>query len=439
MGGRLAILMEAIDGVDLSRLEGTPMPPKVALEIVERVADALDAAWNTPNPESGEPLRVVHRDIKPSNVMITPRGGVKVLDFGVARATFDSREAQTRGQQYGTARYMAPERWLLGLAEAPSDVFSLGITAIEVISGLPVERPRLDPGAFTEDLAAACARLAEAPAIQALIQRMTAFDANARPTAAEVADTCRRLISDAPEPGLRGWAADAVRRARLTRPHDPADGTVVSEDASAETFDAGVATAALPEAPAFPTAASASNRIDPEVAAPVPARTIAGMAGLVVGLALLLVAAIETTRPPPAPTPAPPPVVVAAPAPQIARPAPPAAAVTPPTTPPSPTRPAPAQPEPTPAPSTLAAREPPPSPPAEPAPQPAEDTLKFVIDPGLVVNDGTRRLTGPRSAYPYPRGALVELTVADGNHEYRCRANASGGTVAIHLDHCEQQ
>ena len=137
LDGGLAILMEPVEGVDLGRIiaRNGALEPRVVLEIVSAVADALDAAWCTVPPGQDEPLTVVHRDIKPSNVMLTPRGGVKVMDFGVARATFDSREVETRSQQFGTARYMAPERWLDGHADHRSDVFSLGVTAIEIATG----------------------------------------------------------------------------------------------------------------------------------------------------------------------------------------------------------------------------------------------------------------------------------------------------------------
>ncbi|MCA9491134.1 MAG: protein kinase, partial [Myxococcales bacterium] len=69
--GALAILMEPVEGVDLATLvpRTGPLPARVALEVVEAVADALDAAWCTVPPGQERPLHVVHRDIKPSNVM----------------------------------------------------------------------------------------------------------------------------------------------------------------------------------------------------------------------------------------------------------------------------------------------------------------------------------------------------------------------------------
>jgi len=180
---------------------------------------------------------VVHRDIKPSNIMVTARGSVKVMDFGVARATFDSREAATRSQQYGTARYMAPERWLEGVAGAPSDVFSLGVTLIELLGAVDVERPRLSKEGFRADIEAALSALDPWPAVRELAEQMCAYDPEARPTAAEVAERCRSLEHDQPAPGLREWAAGWVPTADHRPAPDPRDGSVVCEDTGSTTYD----------------------------------------------------------------------------------------------------------------------------------------------------------------------------------------------------------
>ncbi|MCA9566901.1 MAG: serine/threonine protein kinase, partial [Myxococcales bacterium] len=203
LDGRLAVLMEPVQGVDLS---GRELPPEAAREVVGAVADALDAALHTVPPGRTEPLRVVHRDIKPSNIMVTPRGAVKVMDFGVARATFDAREVHTQSQQYGTARYMAPERWLEGVSEAPSDVFSLGVTLVELVGGEPMQRPRLSRQGFEEDVGAALSRLAAGPgaALEPVARRMLAFAPDDRPSAREVMDALGELRL--PGPDLASWA-----------------------------------------------------------------------------------------------------------------------------------------------------------------------------------------------------------------------------------------
>src|SRR5690606_15265814 len=99
------------------------------------VALALETAHSARHPDTGEPLRVVHRDIKTTNVRITAQGDVKVLDFGIARAAFEPREAHTqKAQKFGTPGYMAPERFL-GHAEPASDVFALGGLMFRALAG----------------------------------------------------------------------------------------------------------------------------------------------------------------------------------------------------------------------------------------------------------------------------------------------------------------
>lgn len=236
LAGRLAILMEPVDGVDLSRASNERLPSRAALEITARVADALDAAWRTVPPGHDEPLRVVHRDIKPSNVMVTVRGAVKVMDFGVARATFDAREAQTRSQQYGTARYMAPERWLDGVSEAPSDVFSLGVTLVELAGGRDLPRVRLSRASFEADIDEALEALGDTPALAELAREMLAFDAEERPTAAQVEERCRALAALAEGDDLTRWARVWVPGHLREAPTHPTDGTELAEEQSAETF-----------------------------------------------------------------------------------------------------------------------------------------------------------------------------------------------------------
>ncbi|MEQ1506090.1 MAG: serine/threonine-protein kinase, partial [Myxococcota bacterium] len=231
--GSLAILMEPVDGVDLGRVVARcgPLEARIALEVVEAVADALDAAWRTiPSGQDG-PLAVVHRDIKPSNVMLTPRGGVKVMDFGVARADFDGREGETRSQQFGTARYMAPERWLDGRAEHKSDVFSLGVTLIEIATGATVPRFRLAREAFDEDADGAVAGIAWPP-MRAFARTMIAYDPDHRPNAAEVVTGCHALLVDAPGPVLRRWATDHVVP-EVGEAVDPTGTATVHEDTGA--------------------------------------------------------------------------------------------------------------------------------------------------------------------------------------------------------------
>lgn len=158
IGGRAAVLMEYVEGVDAfallcaaSQAGQRGLPPVVACAIVERVAASLRAAWMSISPETGKPLQVIHRDIKPSNILISGGGAVKVLDFGVARANV-RREAVSRSVQYGTARYMAPERLLQGRSAHRSDVYALGVTFFELLTGQKLEQLPMNEELFNLQL-----------------------------------------------------------------------------------------------------------------------------------------------------------------------------------------------------------------------------------------------------------------------------------------------
>jgi hypothetical protein len=433
IGGRLAILMEPVAGVDLSRLaSGQAVPARAAVAIAEGVADALDAAWQATPHGAAQPLRVVHRDIKPSNVMVTARGGVKVMDFGVARATFETREARTRSQQFGTARYMAPERWLDGVADAPSDVFSLGITLLELTTGKPVEQPRLSVDGFAEDIGRVLGGLEHEPGLRALIARMTAYRPADRPTAREVVDACRALVAELPGPELDVWAAGWIashppRRMRAGQlsivEEDDSDGTVELVAAAV----APTATIAMP-VPAAPADARAPGR----------SRLVAQVA-LVVAITVLMTITFQyvranagTTPVPPAAEPAPSPPVTAA----LVTPPPTAAVVVhPPTTPPEPPPPvvvalpvrAPERPRPL-EPPVVAAIDVP----AVEAPPPpvAKVTVVFSFDPKYVVEIDPIGRIQPHVGIDFERGTTLTVHVGDKS----CTIPVDPGKRLWHID-----
>ena len=131
------LVMELLEGEPLAdRLAKGPLPIEQTLRYGVEIADALDAAHRQ---------GIVHRDLKPGNVMLT-KGGVKLLDFGLAKAvqplaisepsaveTTPAQRALTEaGMFVGTLQYMAPEQVSGGVADARSDIFALGTVLYEL-------------------------------------------------------------------------------------------------------------------------------------------------------------------------------------------------------------------------------------------------------------------------------------------------------------------
>ncbi|HJU02673.1 MAG TPA: Stk1 family PASTA domain-containing Ser/Thr kinase [Actinomycetes bacterium] len=121
------IVMEFVDGrtlKDVIRAEG-PLYPERAAEICADVCSALAAA---------HARGLIHRDIKPGNVMLTPDGKVKVMDFGIARATTSETITQTAAV-VGTAQYISPEQAQGQTVDYRSDLYSVGCCLYEMLTG----------------------------------------------------------------------------------------------------------------------------------------------------------------------------------------------------------------------------------------------------------------------------------------------------------------
>lgn len=216
------VVMEYVDGADLSHVlkAGMQVPVGPGLEIISEVAAALSVAWSAPGPD-GRPLRLLHRDIKPSNIQVTPVGEVKVLDFGIARADFDEREAMTKKLAFGSTEYMAPER--LDMLDGPAaDVYSLGAVFFEILTGKAFGRTSAVRERHVPRVDQAMAVLSETlghkyAAITELIGDMLTWDPVHRPTARVVerrALTLRGHIAGEP---LRFWAEDNIPDAMAAR------------------------------------------------------------------------------------------------------------------------------------------------------------------------------------------------------------------------------
>jgi serine/threonine protein kinase/Flp pilus assembly protein TadD len=135
--GASFIVMEFVEGETLSsKLGRGPLATLDAINIAMQVSDALDEAHG---------LGIIHRDIKSSNLIITERGLVKVLDFGLAKVTGspqagNAEDTEKLGQEtlsglvMGTVSYMSPEQALGKEVDHRSDIFSLGVVTYEMLT-----------------------------------------------------------------------------------------------------------------------------------------------------------------------------------------------------------------------------------------------------------------------------------------------------------------
>jgi serine/threonine protein kinase len=135
--GTYYMAMEYVHGLDLARLLNRsrhlgPFPIPLALFIISEVLKALQFA-HTRTDDGGEPLRIVHCDISPQNVLVSYAGEVKITDFGISRAAFQSTAMHEVIR--GKYAYMSPEQVDGKLLDGRSDVFSLGIVLYELLTG----------------------------------------------------------------------------------------------------------------------------------------------------------------------------------------------------------------------------------------------------------------------------------------------------------------
>jgi len=224
--GVFYLAMEHVDGRDLSELVklartgGVALPLPVALAILCRLLEALDHAHRATDAD-GAPMGIIHRDVSPSNVMVSRAGEVKLLDFGIARATERLHTTET-GAIRGKFSYMSPQQAAGEELDARSDLFSVGVLAWELLAG---------------------ARPFDAPSDLLTLDRIRFHDpgplrAVAPEVPEEVAGVVERLL--AKDPADRFQSADEAQRALLGH-LQRLTGVVLSRDI-AEWVDAVLAT-----------------------------------------------------------------------------------------------------------------------------------------------------------------------------------------------------
>jgi hypothetical protein len=143
VGEELFLAQEYVNGRDLDRLitrslqrRGTPLSPAVALHAAHAVLQALSFAHSLAD-EGGRPLGLVHRDVSPHNVLVSVRGEVKLLDFGIVKAEGRATETQ-HGTVKGNVYCMAPEQARGHAVDARADLFSFATTLYRCLSREPL-------------------------------------------------------------------------------------------------------------------------------------------------------------------------------------------------------------------------------------------------------------------------------------------------------------
>lgn len=377
--GRCFLVMELVPGRSLAeelREEGPLSFARVA-EIAAQTAEGLAAA---------HARGVVHRDIKPSNLLVGEDGSVKIADFGIARGDDGETTAAATlpGAVLGTCQYLSPEAARGGTAEGPADIYGLGCSLYELLTGRP-------PFTGEHPVAVLRQHVEDAPvpprhrrprmprALDAYVLRMLAKQPGLRPTADEVAawftggdwqgepmasegttGATRTLADLAPEvapasgPGTGG---PAPAPARTRRRRAPAAGAVTAAAAIAAAtflFTSPIADGDSPP----PTSPQTSSRTAtaPHHAAPAPAAAPGRRGAVQAQRHSSARQPTHTTATPSATTPSAPPTHRSAPAsasppptPHTSAPAPtPSGTSAGPTTHPTPTAPPPTSPDATP-------------------------------------------------------------------------------------------
>ena len=130
-GDQVLMILELIEGWSVSgKLKEGPLPLDIVFRITDDILSALAYAHKR---------GVIHRDIKPANIMVTSSGLTKLTDFGIARSAVEDRITQT-SMAVGSLLYMSPEQIRSNTVDERSDLYSLGVTLYEMLTGrLPVE------------------------------------------------------------------------------------------------------------------------------------------------------------------------------------------------------------------------------------------------------------------------------------------------------------
>jgi eukaryotic-like serine/threonine-protein kinase len=269
IGNQLVMIMEYVEGTTLaSRLQQGDMRYADALACFDQVLAALSCAHSQ---------RVVHRDIKPANIMLAPYGIVKLMDFGIARSGNDMGLTMT-GTTLGSVAYMSPEQVRCEPLDGRSDLYSVGVSLYETITG---QRPYVSDNNFE--------------VMQAHLQVPATPPIDLKP---DIPPGLNQLIlmAMAKNPAQRFQTADAMRGALRSVAPVLGEPTPFAPEIPESTLDMSAQQTAYPARPSTPRSVTARPVAQqPITARPVTARPVTARP----------VTAQPVSAPPFAPTPSP--------------------------------------------------------------------------------------------------------------------------------------
>lgn len=258
-GDTYFLAMEYVDGLPLSKVltgcqeQGRPLPHVAVATVAFRVAEALSYIHGR-RSASGKPLGLVHRDLNPPNLLVSRIGEVKLADFGIARAAA-AEQLTEAGIMRGKLGYSPPEQLMGQALDGRVDLFALGVTLHEVLTGKRLFQRETDTATLKacleEPVPRPSALRADVPAeLEQVVMRLLERDlAQRTPSADALLEQLRALPAALRDvvAGQRALAEVVVAMAPARRSGD-ASGTPTGP--IAQPPNAVAATATLPSAPA---------------------------------------------------------------------------------------------------------------------------------------------------------------------------------------------
>ncbi|WP_437964477.1 serine/threonine-protein kinase [Sorangium sp. So ce260] len=194
------LVMELLDGESLGKRahRSGGIEERELLRIFSTVLEVLDVAHG---------LGIVHRDIKPDNLFLTSSGGVKVLDFGIARMKQGGSNVRTRtGATLGTIPYMSPEQIVGGEIDGRADIFAVGATMFRILAKRHVHEGSMESELLIKMATQPAPALrtvapSVSPQVCAIVDRALAFDPSRRyPTARAMREDIERVLGASSAP-----------------------------------------------------------------------------------------------------------------------------------------------------------------------------------------------------------------------------------------------